>query len=122
MERTAKIDDKGDAVKEIAKLKKQNGPEIQVHCSSDLIQTLLMHDLIDELRVWTFPLTIGTGKRLFGESTIPAGLKLLHCSISTTGVIIATYARGGMIKPGSLALENPTELELARRKRLKEGK
>lgn len=108
----------GDVVKKIIELKRQNGPEIQVHGSGNLIQTLLKHDLIDEFRVWTFPLTIGAGKRLFGEGTIPAGLKLLDCKISTTGVIIATYARGGKVKTGSVALENPTEAELARRKRL----
>jgi dihydrofolate reductase len=108
----------GDAVKEIMELKKQDGPEIQVHGSSNLIQTLLKNNLIDEFRVWTFPLAIGTGKRLFGEGTIPAGLKLLDCKISTTGVSIATYARSGEIKTGSLAPENPTEAELLRRKRL----
>lgn len=113
---------KGDVVKEIIELKKQNGPEIQVHGSGNLIQTLLKNDLIDEFRVWIFPLTIGAGKRLFGEGAIPAALKLLDCKISTTGVIIATYARGGKIKTGSVALENPTEAELTRRKRLKEGK
>jgi dihydrofolate reductase len=112
----------GDVVKEITELKKQDGPEIQIHGSGNLIQTLLKHDLIDEFRVWTFPLTIDGGKRLFGGGTIPAGLKLLDCKISATGVIIATYARDGKIKTGSVALETPTEAELTRRKRLKEGK
>jgi len=109
---------KDDAVKEIMELKKQDGPEIQVHGSGNLIQTLLKNDLIDEFRVWTFPLTIGTGKRLFDEGTIPVGLKLLDCKISTTGVSIATYKGSGKIKTGSFALENPTEAELIRRKRL----
>lgn len=113
---------KGDVVKEIIKLKKQDGPEIQIHGSVNLIQTLLKHDLIDEFHVWTFPLTIGNGKRLFGEGTIPVGFKLLDCKSSTTGVIIAVYARDGKIKTGSVALENPTEAELARRKKLKEEK
>ena len=108
---------KDDAVKEIMELKKQDGPEIQVHGSGNLIQTLLKNDLIDEFRVWTFPLTIGTGKRLFDEGTIPVGLKLLDCKISTTGVSIATYKGSGKIKTGSLALKNPTEAELIRRKR-----
>lgn len=107
-----------DPVKEIAELKEQDGPEIQVHGSSNLIQTLLNHDLIDEFRVWTFPLTIGTGKRLFGQGTVPTGLKLLDCRISTTGVSIATYAASGKFNTGSVALENPTEAELIRRKRL----
>ncbi|MCS4538067.1 MAG: dihydrofolate reductase family protein [Thaumarchaeota archaeon] len=111
---------KGDVMKKIIKLKEQTGPEIQVHGSSNLIQTLLEHDLIDEFRVWTFPLALGGGKRLFGEGTILTSLKLIDCKISTTGVIIATYARGGKVKTGSVALENPTEAELARRKKLVE--
>lgn len=110
---------KGDAVKEIIELKKQEGPEIQVHGSSNLVQTLLKNDLIDEFRVWTFPLVIGAGKRLFGEGTVPASLKLLDCRTSTTGVSIATYARNEKISTGSAALENPTEAELNRRKQLK---
>ena len=113
---------KGDIVKEISNLKRQEGPEIQIHGSSDLIQTLLSHDLIDEFYVWTFPLTVGRGKRLFGGGSIPAGLKLLDCKVSKTGVIIAIYSRDGMIKTGSVALEVPTEAEIERRKRLKEEK
>ena len=113
---------KGDIVKEISNLKRHEGPEIQIHGSSDLIQTLLRHDLIDEFCVWTFPLTVGRGKRLFGEGSIPAGLKLLDCKVSKTGVIIATYSRVGKIKTGSLALGAPTDAELERRKRLKEEK
>jgi len=113
---------KKNAVKEIATLKERNGPEIQVHGSSDLIQSLLRDDLIDEFHVWIFPVTVGAGKRLFGKGTVPAGFKLLDCKTSTTGVIIATYARDGNLKPGSVALEKPTEAELARRRRLKEEK
>jgi dihydrofolate reductase len=111
---------KGDIVKGIVGLKEQNGPEIQVHGSSNLIQTLLKNDLVNEFRVWTFPLVIGTGKRLFGEGTVPAGLELLDHKTSTTGVIIATYARSGKPKTGSFQLENPTLAELDRRKRLTE--
>ncbi len=112
----------GNVAHEIKKLKELDGPELQVHGSSNLIQTLLKYDLIDELRLKIFPVTIGTGKRLFGEGTIPAGFKLLESKTSTTGVIIATYERAGEIKTGSFALDNPTETELARRKRLKEEK
>jgi len=113
---------KHDAMKEIAMLKEQNGPEIQVHGSSDLIQSLLRDDLVDEFHVWTFPVTVGGGKRLFGKGTVPAGFKLLDSKTSTTDVIIATYARGGNIKTGSFEFEKPTEAELARRRRLKEEK
>jgi len=91
----------GDTVDEIKKLKKQDGPEIQVHGSSNLIQTLLKNDLVDEFRLKIFPVTIGTGKRLFGDGTIPASFKLIEGKISTTGVIVATYARYGKIKTGS---------------------
>lgn len=103
---------KSDIVKKIIELKKQIGPEIQVHGSSKLIQNLLKHDLIDEFRVWIFPLIIGAGKRLFGEGTIPAGLKLLDSKTSTTGVIIATYSRSGKIKTGSFMLPNTSQVDV----------
>lgn len=70
--------------------------------------------------VWIFPVVIGTGKRLFGDGTIPSGLKLVDSKVSTTGVIIATYEPAGEIKLGSVELDKPTEAELARRKRLAE--
>jgi dihydrofolate reductase len=113
---------KGDVPKEVKKLKEQDGPEIQVHGSGNLIQTLLKHDLVDELWLKIFPITLGGGKRLFAEGTIPAGFKLLESETSPTGVIIASYARAGEVKTGSFEFETPTEAELARRKRLKEEK
>ena len=110
---------KGDAVHGIEKIKNENGPEIQVHGSSNLIQTLLKNNLVDLYRLWIFPVTVGKGKRLFGEGTIPAGLKLLSSKVSTTGVIISDYEPGGELKTGSFALENPTGDELKRRDKLK---
>jgi dihydrofolate reductase len=102
----------GDIPEEIKKLKKQDGPELQVHGSSNLIQTLLRNDLVDELCLKIFPITIGHGKRLFGNDTIPASFKLLESKASTTGVIVATYRRDGEIKTGSFDLDNQTrELE-----------
>jgi dihydrofolate reductase len=111
---------KGDVVQEIRKLKEQNGPEIQVHGSSNLIQTLLENNLIDELHVWIFPVVIGEGKRLFDQGTIPSSLKLTDSKTSSTGVILATYVPGGELTTGSFALDQPTEAELARRKRVAE--
>ena len=111
---------KGDVAKEVKKLKEQDGPDIQVHGSGNLIQTLLKHDLVDELWLKIFPITLGKGKRLFAEGTIPVGFKLLESEISPSGVIVASYERAGEVKTGSFALEVPTEAELARRKRLKE--
>jgi dihydrofolate reductase len=111
----------GDIPEGIKRIKEQDGPEIQVHGSSNLVQTLLKHDLVDELWLKIFPVTLGPGKRLFAEGTIPAGFKLLESGISPSGVIIANYERSGEVKKGSLGLETPSEAELARRKRLKES-
>jgi len=93
----------GNIPEEIKKLKRQDGPELQVHGSSNLIQTLLKHDLVDEFLLKIFPVTIGHGKRLFGDGTMPAGFKLLESKSSTKGVIVATYGRDGEIKTGSFA-------------------
>ncbi|SNQ61718.1 dihydrofolate reductase family protein [Candidatus Methanoperedens nitratireducens] len=113
----------GNVEQAIRNLKEQKGPEIQVHGSGNLIQTLLKNDLLDEFRLWIFPVTIGKGKRLFGEGTQPAHLKLIDSKISTTGVIIATYIPAGELKIGSFALDNPNVAEIERRKRLAdEGK
>jgi len=111
---------KGDVWNEIKKIKEQKGPEIQVHGSGNLIQMLLKHDLVDELWLKVFPITLGVGKRLFAEGTIPAGFKLFESEISPSGVIIASYERAGEVKTGSFGLETPSEAELGRRKRLKE--
>ncbi|OGK17477.1 hypothetical protein A2774_05530 [Candidatus Roizmanbacteria bacterium RIFCSPHIGHO2_01_FULL_39_12c] len=86
---------------EIKKLKKQKGPDLQVHGSSNLIQTLLKHDLIDEFWLKTFPVALGKGKRLFGAGTIPASFKLSKSSLSPKGVIIANYKRSGRVETGS---------------------
>ena len=95
----------GDAAEGIAALKKQDGPELQVHGSGNLIQTLLGHNLVDQYRLWVFPLVIGSGKRLFSDGTIPAGLKLVDSKTSTTGVVIGTYEPAGEIVTGSFALD-----------------
>ncbi len=113
---------KGDVAKEVSRLKEQDGSDIQVHGSGNLIQTLLRHDLVDELWLKIFPITLGRGKRLFAEGTIPVGYKLLEGEISPRGVIVATYVRSGEVRTGSFALEVPTEAELARRKRLRDEK
>ena len=91
-----------DAAGEIKKLKNQEGPDLKVYGSGDLIQTLLKHDLVDELWLKIFPVVLGPGKRLFAEGTIPAAFKLLESKTSPSGVIIASYARAGDVKTGSL--------------------
>ncbi len=96
---------KEDAAEGIAALKKADGPELQVHGSASLIQTLLRHNLVDRYRLWVFPLVIGSGKRLFSEGTIPSGLKLVDSKVSTTGVVIGTYEPAGEIVTGTFALD-----------------
>ena len=91
----------GDVAEGIAELKKGEGPELQVHGSGNLIQTLMANDLIDEYRLWVFPLVIGSGKRLFADGTIPAALRLVDTTVSTTGVVIGTYEPAGEIVTGS---------------------
>lgn len=91
----------GDIVEKIKALKQEDGPDIQVHGSGDLIQTLLANDLVDELWLKIFPITLGAGKRLFGSGTIPAAFTLTASSTSPGGVIIASFKRAGEIKTGS---------------------
>lgn len=91
----------GDVVAAIEKLKQQDGPVLQVHGSSNLIQTLLANDLADQLWLKVFPVTLGKGKRLFGEGTIPAAFELTDSQVSPSGVIIASYRRDGEVKLGS---------------------
>jgi dihydrofolate reductase len=93
----------GDAAEGIAALKQQDGPELQVHGSANLIQTLLRHHLVDQFRLWVFPVVIGSGKRLFAEGTVPAGLRLLDSKVSTTGVVMGTYEPAGELVTGSFA-------------------
>jgi dihydrofolate reductase len=98
----------GDVAEAVAKLRQEDGPEIQVYGSGDLLQTLLEHDLVDEFRIMIFPVVLGTGKRLFAEGAVPAGLTLAESAMSTTGVFMATYKREGDIRYGSFALDEPT--------------
>jgi dihydrofolate reductase len=109
---------KGDAGEGVGRIKEESGPEIQVMGSGDLIQTLLKNGLIDEFRMWIFPVLVGNGKRLFADGTVPAGLKLIDSKTSTTGVVIATYEPAGRLETGSFALEEPTEAEKERRESL----
>jgi dihydrofolate reductase len=85
----------GDVAAEVAKLKELPGDELQVHGSSDLAQTLIEHDLIDEYRLITFPVHLGSGRRLFRDGTRAAALRLLSTSATGTGVVISTYAPAG---------------------------
>ena len=108
----------GDVAEYVAALKREDGPEIQVHGSAGLIQTLLEHDLIDRYQLWIFPVVLGSGKRFFGPGTIPAALKLVDSAVSSTGVTINAYERAGAVEVGLMGFEEPTEAEIERRRRL----
>jgi dihydrofolate reductase len=99
---------KGDVAREVAKLKAQEGGEIQVHGSSNLIQTLLKDDLVDTLRIWQFPVVLGTGKRLFGEGTIPRSFRLVETRLNTTGAVLHVYERAGGLKYGEVEVGQET--------------
>ena len=91
----------GDVPEAIRKLKEGEGPDLQVHGSGELIQTLLEHDLVDEFWLKIFPVTLGEGKRLFDKGTVPAAFTLVDSQTSPGGVIVATLKRAGDVKTGS---------------------
>ena len=107
-----------DVVASLKTLKGEDGPDLLVQGSSDLLQTLWRERLVDELSVLIFPSVLGTGKRLFGNGAAPAGLKLLKSRSFPTGVIVANYRPDGAVKTGDFQLAEPTEAELARRRTL----
>lgn len=94
-----------DAASEVGTLKGHYSRELQVHGSAGLAQTLIEHDLVDEYHLLLFPLVLGTGKRLFAAGTVPARMKLLQTRTTSTGTIIASYARAGKPTQGSLMLD-----------------
>jgi dihydrofolate reductase len=108
-----------DVPKDIARLKREDGPTLMTQGSSQLLQTLLKYDLVDRFTLLVYPVVLGTGKRLFGAGAIPAALKLVDSKASASGVTINSYERAGDVKVGSFALDQPSADELARRERMK---
>jgi dihydrofolate reductase len=92
-------------VDDVPTLKSRFAGELQVHGSAGLAQTLIKHGLVDEFRIFTFPVTIGSGKRLFGAGAVPAALELIDSQRTTKGIVISTYRRAGPLRTGSFALE-----------------
>lgn len=94
-----------EVVAGVAELKRRYPREVQVHGSCGLLQTLIEHDLVDEYRLFTFPVLLGTGKRLFGSGTVPRSLRLIRTLTTGTGVVVSVYRPSGALKTGSFALE-----------------
>ncbi len=112
---------RGDVVEAIAALKAGAGPDLQVIGSGDLIQTLQRSALVDEYNVWTFPVVLGRGKRLFGETARPSVLRLVRSRVSPSGAVMSTYVPAGDVQPGSFASIAPSAAELARRRAMANG-
>lgn len=91
-----------DGIDEVKALKNSNGPDLQVHGSGELAQALFANDLVDELWLKIFPLTLGKGKKLFDNGTIPAAFTLIDSFVTPTGVIFANYARAGDVETGTV--------------------
>jgi dihydrofolate reductase len=108
----------GDAVAAVTALKAQAGPDLQIIGSGNLVQSLQAAALIDEYNVWTFPVVLGRGKRLFAETARPSALRLVRSQVSGTGVVMSTYVPHGEVQPGSFANAEPGAKELARRRKL----
>jgi dihydrofolate reductase len=106
---------RGDVVSAITALKAQSGPDLQMIGSGHLIHTLQAAALIDEYNVWTFPVVLGRGKRLFSEAAKPSALRLVRSQLSNSGVVMSTYVPAGDIAPGSFATIAPSDRELTRR-------
>ena len=105
----------GGAEERVRELKQRAGPELRVVGSWQLIQALGAAGLVDEYRLWVFPVVVGEGKRVFGDDVASAGLELIASTVSTTGVLMTTYRKKGPVEIGSFALEDPTEAEIRRR-------
>jgi dihydrofolate reductase len=91
----------GDIVEKVGKLKQEQGPDLHVYGSANLLQTLMKHDLVDEFWLKIYPLTLGTGKRLFVDGTIAAAFKVTESQVTPGGIVIVNYARAGAVKTGS---------------------
>ena len=92
----------GNVAEEIKKMKNKDGPDLWVHGSGQLIQTLLVNNLVDRMHLWIFPVTVGKGKRLFGDGIQAQGFRLVDSKVAKTGVIIATYEPAGPLETGSI--------------------
>ena len=93
----------GDIAEQVTKLKQQPGPDLHVYGSANLVQTLMRHDLVDAFWLKIYPLTLGSGKRLFADGTIPAAFKVTESLVTPSGIIVANYARAGAVETGSVA-------------------
>src|SRR5215813_4489665 len=106
-------------IADVERLKQENGPNLVTQGSTELVHALLAKDLVDAMSIFTVPVVLGSGKKLFADSSAPHSYKLTRSRVSSTGVMIAHYARGGEIKIVDAALPEPSKAEVARQERMK---
>lgn len=107
-----------DALAAVKALKSEDGPDLLTQGSTDFLKTLFENDLVDEINLFTFPVILGKGKRLFGDASFPRALTLVNSRASENGIVISKYARAGEVTTGSFEFDTPTDAELERRRNL----
>ncbi|HEV7123710.1 MAG TPA: dihydrofolate reductase family protein [Rhodanobacter sp.] len=111
-----------DASTDVARLKQEDGPALLTQGSTDLLRTLLAGDLVDEIRLFTFPVVLGRGKKLFADHAQPASFRLAASRVTPNGIVAAQYVRDGAVQTGDFGIEPPARAEVARREKMrKEG-
>ena len=108
----------GDAIAAVKTLKRGDGPDLLTQGSTEFLKALFENDLVDEINVFTFPVILGKGKRLFGDTASPRAMTLIHSRASENGIVISKYARAGDVATGSFEFDKPTDAELERRRNL----
>jgi dihydrofolate reductase len=106
-------------IADVKRLKQEHGPNLVTQGSTELVHALLANDLVDGMSIFTIPVVLGGGKKLFADGSAPHSFKLTSSRVSANGILVGHYERAGEIRIGDAALDSPTELEIARRKRMK---
>ena len=106
-------------IEAVKRLRQEDGPNLVTQGSTELVHALLANDLVDEIKTFTVPLVLGSGKKLFADSSAPRSYKLTRSRVSSTGMVIAHYERDGEIPVGDTALDSPSQAEAARQDRMK---
>ena len=106
-------------IADVKRLKQEDGPNLVTQGSTELVHALLANDLVDAMSIFTVPVVLGGGKKLFADGSAPHAFKLTQSRVSPNGLIVGHYVREGQIKIGDAALDSPSEREIARRKRMK---
>ncbi len=107
------------SIDDVKRLKQEDGPNLVTQGSTELVHALLANDLVDELKTFTVPVVLGGGKKLFADGSAPRSYSLVSSRVSSTGLLIAHYARAGEIKIGDTALAQPSQAEAARQERMR---